>query len=96
MRLSEDGLELDLQLRATIVVRVAEREVWDARVELVGRFTSDKPLKDIDAAYFARTSGLYVLWPFARTALDNLSRMAGVSAPILPLLVRPATVPSRS
>lgn len=93
--LSEDGLVLALNLRASAVVRLAESEVWDARVDLVGRFTSAKALTDDEAAFFARTSGLYVLWPFARSAIDGLARLAGVSAPILPLLVRPSTQPRR-
>lgn len=95
--MATDGLSLTVHLRASLFVRLADDEAWSARALLVGEFSSSVPLSEADADYFARSSGLYVLWPFARAQLDQLARLAGVDAPQLPLIVRPgrATVKPR-
>lgn len=88
--LADEGRSLVVSLRASLFVRISEEEAWDAQVVLRGRFTSNIELSPHDADYFARSSGLYVLWPFARAYLDQLARLAGIpAAPLLPLIVRP-------
>jgi hypothetical protein len=88
--LSEDKRALAVRIRASLLTRVSDTEVWQARVELVGHFTSSIDLEPHDAIAFAAQSGLYVLWPFARAEMDQLARLAGISdAPQLPLIVRP-------
>lgn len=87
--LGDDGATLTVRLRASTVVRLSETEVWVARTELLARFTSSPAVSEEEAAFFANSSGLYVLWPFARAALDGVARLAGVEVTPLPLLVRP-------
>jgi preprotein translocase subunit SecB len=67
----------------------AENEVFDGLVELTGRFVATQEVKPERAALFARMSALYLLWPYARTILDEAARHAGVEASPLPLLARP-------
>jgi hypothetical protein len=87
--MGDDGRALVLSLSARLTVRISPDEVWEARVELLGRFSSSLELTSDDGEYFASSSGLYVLWPFARADIDALARLAGVQAPPLPLLIRP-------
>lgn len=90
VNLSEDGRALDVRLRVALRLRLADEETWEIHVVLLGHFTADRDLTSDQAESFARDSGLYVLWPFARAHIDQLARLAGItSAPQLPLIVRP-------
>jgi hypothetical protein len=94
--LSADGLVLSCELRTSMLVPTGAESTWDARVVMVGSFQCVRQLSDEEAAFFSRTSGLFVMWPFARATLDALARFASVSAPQLPLLVRPGATPVSS
>jgi preprotein translocase subunit SecB len=87
--LADDGRTFTVALKASLLFRLPDDEAWDAQVQLEGRFSSAQALDRVEAAYFAQSSGLYVLWPFARVHLDQLARMAGIpNVPQLPLIVR--------
>ena len=89
IRLSEDGRSFEIAVVVRVVVPLVEDEVWAARIRLVAIFASDVDVTRGLALAFARQSGLFLVWPYARTHLTELARMAGVSAPLLPLLLRP-------
>jgi hypothetical protein len=93
---SEDGLRVSCRLRTTMRIPLGETETWEGRIVLLGHFSSTRELEDIDAEFFARASALYVMWPFARSAFDQLRLLAGLQAIPLPLLVRPRIFPVRS
>jgi hypothetical protein len=94
--LSDDGLSLSASVTASIRFRLPDQQTWDARVVVIGYFTSATALSKDEGRFFAATSGFYVLWPFARSHLDLVGRLAGVAnAPQLPLLIRPAPAPQR-
>lgn len=98
--LSEDGQALGVRMKASLLVRLSDDEVWQAHVVLLGSFGSAVELTWDVADGFAKASCLYVLWPFARAQLDLLARLAGIAAPPqLPLIVRPRVTqiePARS
>jgi len=94
--LADDGLSLSASVTASIRFRLPDHQTWDARVVVIGYFASATVLTKDEGSFFAATSGFYVLWPFARSHLDLLGRLAGVTnAPQLPLLIRPAPTPAR-
>jgi hypothetical protein len=86
---SEDHRAFGVAVKVGVVVPLVDDQVWAASIDLVARFTSEVVLKRSDALAFAQMSGLFLVWPYARTHLTELARMAGVSAPLLPLLTRP-------
>jgi hypothetical protein len=86
---ADDRKSFGVVVVVRVVVPLVEDEVWAASITLVATFTSDVRLRLSDARAFARMSGLFLIWPYARTHLTELARMAGVSAPLLPLLTRP-------
>jgi preprotein translocase subunit SecB len=92
--LAEDGRSLSVRVRASILFRLSDEETWQAHVVLLGNFTSTVEVKPDAAELFAKASGLYVLWPYARAYLDQLARISGIAAaPQLPLIVRPGPTP---
>lgn len=79
----------------TVTLRLSLSFAIDAKTDFVARlavaaaFSSDQALSRAPVGQFVRQSSLYVIWPFARSQFASLARLAGVSAPPLPLLVRP-------
>lgn len=90
--------EFRCTLQVNTQVPISDEETWTAKVTIVGRFGSSIDLTLVQARSFARDSGLYVMWPFARAHLAQLGMLAGLEPPHLPLIVRPGgvRVPSRS
>jgi hypothetical protein len=88
VRFAEDRRAFDVQVIVRVVVPLVEDEVWAARIVILATFASEVDLTRQVARNFARLSGLFLVWPYARTYLTELARMAGVSAPPLPLLLR--------
>jgi hypothetical protein len=94
---ADDGLSLSVSVSAAVKLRLPDEQTWDARLSAIGQFTSTVELSLSDAELFATTSGFFVLWPFVRTHLDLLAKLAGVSgAPPLPLLLRASPRPAVS
>jgi hypothetical protein len=89
---SGDGLRFTCRFRTRACVPLQEGRVWDASLTLLGEFASAEALKRAQGTFFAATSALFVLIPFARAYLMQLGAVAGVEAPPLPLVVRPPQV----
>ncbi len=87
--IGEGALSFDGAISVRVRIRGPEQETFDSTAEFVGRFVSETEVEEARAAMFARASALYLLWPYARTLLDDAARTAGVEGPPLPLLVRP-------
>jgi hypothetical protein len=81
-----------MDLRARVRVPLGEDEIWTASIRLVALFASTVPVAEAIAQDFARQSGVFLVWPYARTVVTTLSQIAGVTAPVLPLLTRPGQV----
>ena len=93
---SDDGLSIAVSVSAAVRVRLPDQQTWDARMSATGAFTSSIQLSEEDATLFAATSGFFVLWPFVRTHLDLVAKLAGIAgAPQLPLLLRSTPAPPR-
>jgi preprotein translocase subunit SecB len=86
---TDDPRSFSLSLVARVRVPLGDDELWFARCKLTALFAASDDVAQTDAEAFARLSGIFLVWPFARSALTNLSQMAGVTAPQLPLLTRP-------
>jgi preprotein translocase subunit SecB len=94
---ADDGLSLSVSVSAAVRLRLPDQQTWDARLAATGVFVATTELSQSDAELFASTSGFFVLWPFVRTHLDLIAKIAGVSgAPPLPLLLRATPAPSGS
>jgi hypothetical protein len=89
---SRDGLRLVCEFRTGLTLPLDEGRVWQARITLRGEFVCSEPLKRSQGLFFAATSALFVMLPFARTNLMLLASLADVKAPPLPLVIRPAAV----
>jgi hypothetical protein len=92
---SDDGRTFTIAVRARVKVPLLEDEVWSASLRLQADFASELEVSDKDAQDFARLSGVFLVWPYARTYLTEFARMAGVTAPMLPLLTRPGDIDLR-
>jgi hypothetical protein len=84
--------EFRCRLQVNTQVPISDEEIWTAKVTIVGRFGSSIDLTPAQARSFARDSGLYVMWPFARAHLAQFAMLAGLEPPHLPLIVRPGGV----
>ncbi|MEW6225999.1 MAG: hypothetical protein AB1627_15345 [Chloroflexota bacterium] len=73
-------------------VPLAEDDIWVGVVRMVATLVSDEDVPDDLAVAFARLSGVFLVWPYARLYVDQLGKMAGVAVPPLPLLSRPGSV----
>ena len=96
---SDNHRSFSVSLSARVKVPIGEDEMWTANVRLVAQFASEVDVDGPLAEDFTRMSGVFLVWPYARTVLSTLSQMAGVTAPLLPLLTRPGRVavePERS
>jgi hypothetical protein len=89
---SRDGLRFACQFRAGVTLSLETGEVWQARITLRGDFVSSAQLKRRDGLFFAASSAVFVLLPFARAYLMQISSLADVKAPPLPLVIRPPVV----
>lgn len=87
--LDEDGKSFAIEVQAKVEVPLVDDEVWAASIRLTATFVSDVVLRRSDARAFANASGVFLVWPYARTYLNELARVAGVAAPLLPLVSRP-------
>lgn len=87
--LADDLLSFEIGVRVRVRVPLQDEEVWTAAMTLEARFVSHEPVPPELASDFARYSGLFIVWPYARVYLDQLAAMSGVSAAPLPLLSRP-------
>jgi hypothetical protein len=87
----KDGRSFIVEVRAAVAIPLVEDEEWVAEVRITATFVSDISITRRDAVAFARASGVFLVWPYARATLTDLARAAGVSAPMLPLLTRPAS-----
>jgi hypothetical protein len=87
--LAEDGRSFAIEVQAKVEVPLVDDEVWAASIRLMATFVSDVVLRRTDARAFANASGVFLVWPYARTYLNELARVAGVTAPLLPLVTRP-------
>jgi preprotein translocase subunit SecB len=86
---SDDGKAFRLAVTARVRVPVDAAEIWIAELVLEGRFAASIDLSPDLVGSFARQSGVFLLWPYARVILDQLALSAGVTVPPLPLLLRP-------
>jgi hypothetical protein len=80
-------------------VPLGDDDVWSAHCRITALFAASLDIDDEVAESFAKLSGVFLVWPFARSALTTLAQLAGVTAPQLPLLTRPgrlAVEPRRS
>jgi hypothetical protein len=89
---ASDGMALECEFRTILIVPVRDEAVWEARVVLRGQFVCTQALKRSQAVFFANTSALWVMLPFARAQVMQLASLAGVDAPPLPLVIRPPHV----
>ncbi len=71
-----------------MVVPTTESDVLEIVALLTGRLVSPELVDDDRAEQFARASAIYLLWPYARAFFQDMARMAGVTAPPLPLIYR--------
>jgi len=85
-----DRTDFTCSVRTVVSVPLGGRS-WRADVTVRGTFSSDGGLTVRQLRFFVQTSALYVLWPFARTYVDQLATLSGVVAPPLPLIVRRPT-----
>lgn len=90
MSLGEGALTFDCVIRVRVLVPIGEAEVFEIGLWVAGRFVSPAQVEEAAAGDFARASGLFLLWPYARTYCHELARLGGVAAPPLPLLVSPS------
>ena len=88
----EDGGSFSIEVRVRVRVPLVDEAVWVASLRLVASFVSAVEIRRVDAQEFARMSGMFLVWPYARTYLTELAQLAGVTAPLLPLLTRPGQV----
>jgi hypothetical protein len=88
LALGDDHRSFEIEVTVRAVVPLVGDNVWAARIVIVSAFASEVNVSRRLALDFARQSGLFLVWPYARTHLTELARMAGVSAPLLPLLLR--------
>jgi hypothetical protein len=91
VRLVADGLGFSCTVRVRVTIPVLEGELFRGEVDVVGQFATatETPLTLGVARAFCRRQALYLLWPFARTFLDQAAMIAGVGIPPLPMIVRP-------
>jgi hypothetical protein len=90
VRLVADGLGFSCTIRVRVTIPVLEGEVFRGEVNVVGQFATatETPLTLGVARAFCRRQALYLLWPFARTFLDQAAVIAGVGIPPLPMIVQ--------
>lgn len=84
-----DGKSFTGRLRVRLVVEAGDSEAFDATLVLVAAFAVPTGITGSLARRFARSQGLYLVWPFARAYYDQLGAIHGVAVPPLPLLVNP-------
>lgn len=89
MELAEDGRSFSIEVRVQVSVPLVDDQAWDADLRIDAKFLSDVKLTRRLALAFTNASGVFLVWPFARSYLSDLARMAEVKAPILPLVWRP-------
>lgn len=89
VNIAEDGRSFTIEVQAKVEVPLVDDEVWAATIRLTATFVSDVVVRRYDARAFANASGVFLVWPYARTYLNELARIAGVTAPLLPLVSRP-------
>jgi hypothetical protein len=85
---AEDGTSFTIEVTARASIPLSEDETWAASLSLQAMFVRDEPVPADLAADFARLSGLWVVWPYARLHMSQLVEMCGIAAPPLPLLTR--------
>ena len=85
----DDRRSFSIEVRSSVSVPLLEDQVWLADIRISATFTSDIDITRSDAQAFARASGVFLVWPYARTYLSELAAMADVSASLPPLLSRP-------
>jgi hypothetical protein len=95
LRRGDDGFSFTISVETRVVVPLVDDMVWAASLRILTEFVSDVEVSEQEAELFARLSGLFLVWPYARTHMTELARMAGVPAPVLPLLSRPEAVDAR-
>src|SRR5664280_2890976 len=83
VNLAEDGLSFAIEVQAQVEVPLVDDKAWEASIRLTATFVSDVVIRRSDALAFANASGLFLVWPYARTYLNELARIAGVTAPLL-------------
>jgi hypothetical protein len=88
--LPEDG-GFTFAVRVAVVVPVVQGDIWTATVDLRARVvvTGGHPISAAVAREFAKAQGAYLIWPFARSYLDQIARNMGIGAPLLPTLIVP-------
>jgi hypothetical protein len=89
---AEDGRSFSISVSARIRVPVADDQIWIGSVRLAATLISEVEVSEEDAAAFARLSGVFLMWPYARVYLGQMGGIAGVTVPPLPLLTRPGSV----
>lgn len=77
-------------IRVRLLVPLDELSLFEIDLGMKARFVSADEVIASAADSFARASALYLLWPYARTYSHEIARLGGVTAPPLPLLVRPS------
>jgi len=85
----EGSLTFDCTIRLRVLVPVHQAEIFEISVWVTGRFVSHSEVDESAADQFAKASGIFILWPYARVYCGELARLGGVAAPPLPLVVRP-------
>jgi len=81
-----------VSIRPRIRAALPGNEVWFASFVLSGHFVASLDIAPEDAQAFARQSGFFLLWPYARLHFSELAAMSRVEISPLPLVSRPRTV----
>jgi len=84
---SPDRTEFECVARTRVVLPLGT-SLWTIDISVRGTFVSGVPISPRHVRFFAKTSAVYVLWPFARVYVDTIATLAGMPAPPLPLIVR--------
>lgn len=87
---SADGQRFACSFQTSLVLPLADDRIWESRLRVLGEFASREPLRRSQGSFFAASSAMFVLLPFARSYFMELGHIAGVEAPPLPLVVRPS------
>lgn len=83
---AEDGLAFDGHLSVSLLVPVLDDETFELRLSAAARFESELALSRHAAREFVADQSIRLIWPFARSYVDVIARLAGVSIPLLPTL----------
>jgi hypothetical protein len=87
--LADDGRSFSIEVRVRVSVPLVDDQAWDADLRIDAKFLSEVKITRPIARAFTDASGVFLVWPFARSYLSELARMSDVPAPFLPLVWRP-------